>query len=99
MGGLWYTSISISKFGLYYTPWYVVCGIHLYPYPSSAYTIHLGMWYVVCGMWYVVCGMWYMVCGMWYVVCGMWYTSISISKFGLYYTPWYVVCGMWHVPM
>ena len=54
---------------------------HYGPTPSSAYTIHHGMWYVVCGMWYVVCGIWYVVCGMWYVVCGM---------CGM----WYVVCGM-----
>merc|ERR1712121_585289 len=40
---------------------------HYGPTSSSAYTIHHGMWYVVCGIWYVVCGMWYVVCGMWYV--------------------------------
>ena len=36
------TSPANSKFGLYYTPWYVVCG----------------MWYVVYGIWYMVYGIW-----------------------------------------
>ena len=72
---------------------------HYGPTPSSAYTIHHGMWYVVCGMWYVVCGIWYVVCGMWYVVCGMWYVAYGIhTTYHIPHTTYHIPHTTYHIP-
>ena len=72
---------------------------HYGPTPSSAYTIHHGMWYVVCGMWYVVCGIWYVVCGMWYVVCGLWYTyHIPHTTYHIPHTTYHIPHTTYHIP-
>ena len=72
-----------SKFGLYYTPWYVVCG----------------MWYVVCGMWYMVCGMWYVVCGMWPMVYIPHTTyHIPHTTYHIPYTTYHIPHTTYHIP-